>query len=121
MFKARTRDLVGATLDGRYVVREAIDEIGPMHVFLADDARTGRCVSVRAIRAGLDANAPAPQRLFRDARVAARIGHPNVLEPSDIGRLLDGTPYVVTERLTGEALDERIRVQGKLSVASALD
>ncbi|AKU96762.1 serine/threonine protein kinase [Labilithrix luteola] len=55
---------------------------------------------------GRDA-APA-ERLAREARLAARILHPNVCPVLDAGRHEDGSPFLVMERLYGETLRARL-------------
>jgi len=53
-----------------------------------------------------------PERLFREARAAATLGHPAIVRVFDIGRTSDGLPFLVMELLRGESLaDELVRTQ----------
>jgi len=103
-------------------------------VFRARDALLGRDVAVKRIR--LDAFAePAQleevkQRFVREAQVAARLHHPNIVTVHDI--VATGTTsLIVMELVEGETLQSRLRARGRLDlpetirvlgqVASALD
>ena len=57
----------------------------------------------------------------RGARAALQIQCEHVARVTDVGRLSNGTPYVVTEHLDGTALDDVLRVRGPLPVAEAID
>ena len=47
-------------------------------------------------------------RMEREARVVARLSHPNIVTTHEVGRE-DGQPYLVMELLTGETLRQRLR------------
>ena len=59
-------------------------------------------------------------RFFREARAAASLRHPNVVEILDTGEDEDGEAYIVMEYLDGESLRERLRRDGPLGVAETL-
>lgn len=59
------------------------------------------------------------RRLAREAALAQRIEHPNVLEVLDLGYLADGAPYLVMERLRGEDLETSLTRLGRLPVPVA--
>ena len=118
-FAART--WVGTSLGGRYSLEELVEETATTTTFHAVDTRVGRQVAVCVLRPGLGASSAAGRRLEREARMSATIGHPNVREATDMGALEDGTPFVVTELLAGETLDDDIRVQGAHPIGAALD
>ena len=48
-------------------------------------------------------------QLLREARVAARLRHPNVVSVLDCGVAPDGTPYIVMEFVAGRSLADRLR------------
>jgi serine/threonine-protein kinase len=115
------RTWVGTSLGGRYALEELVEQTATTTTFHAKDTRVGRQVAIRILRHGFSPASSAGRRLERDARMSATIGHPNVREATDLGCLEDGAPYVVTEPLTGETLEEDLRVQGAYPIGAALD
>lgn len=107
-------------LSGRYRWRASLGQGAMGEVWLADDLLLGRAVAIKAIRpdphAGIDR--AAVERMAREARVAARLQHPNVVAVFDLLHS-DGQPHVVMEYVRGESLAERIRRSGRLSPAEA--
>ncbi len=66
-----------------------------------------RTVAVKVIR-GSDLDASTVERFKREARHAASIHHPNVIEVIDFGVSAEGAPYLVMEYLEGDNLAERL-------------
>ena len=54
-------------------------------------------------------------RFKREAEIASKIGHPNIVEVLDFNTLPSGTPYLVMEFLEGESLAKRLK-RGPISV-----
>jgi eukaryotic-like serine/threonine-protein kinase len=100
-------------LDGRYRVGAVIGRGGMSDVYDAQDLRLGRRVAIKIMRGG-DADAAA-ERLFREARAAARAEHPAVVTVFGYGSDDSlGVDYLVMERLQGEDLATRIARVGRL-------
>src|SRR5262249_22617980 len=59
-------------------------------------------------------------RFKREAEIASRIGHPNIVEVLDFNTLASGTPYLVMEFLEGESLAKRIKTRGALPLEEIL-
>ncbi len=57
------------------------------------------------------------ERMSREARLAARVDHPNAVRIHDSGVTETGTPFIVMELLDGPSLAERIDREGPLTVA----
>src|SRR5688500_12718957 len=65
---------------------------------------------VRRPELGMDG---APRRRFeREARSAASLTHPNVVSVHRLGRLADGTPYLVMTYVNGRTLADRLKAEG---------
>ncbi len=60
-------------------------------------------VVVKVLRPEWASNVDVRARFVREGRAAAAIRHPHVVDVTDVGEL-DGTPYLVMERLVGETL-----------------
>src|SRR6266567_9015700 len=72
-------------------------------VYLATDLELERRVVVKLL--GRDAE---QARFEREARAAAALTHPNIVQLFDYGDA-DGRPYMVFEYLPGGSLEERLR------------
>ncbi|HVS30745.1 MAG TPA: protein kinase [Thermoanaerobaculia bacterium] len=87
-------------------------------VFAAKDDRLGRPVAIKLVRnQSRDPNARS--RLWREARAAAAVNHPNICQIYDVGEH-EGELYIAMEMLEGEALSERI-ARGPVAAASAVE
>jgi serine/threonine protein kinase len=95
------------TVGGRYRVRERIGHGGMGEVFVAHDARLDREVALKLLRADLAGQPGMRERVLAEARLAARLTHPNVVAVLDTGEE-DGRPYVVMERLSGRTLRDEL-------------
>ena len=115
------RGLVGRVISDKYGVHEVIGEGGMGAVYEAEHLTIGRLVALKVLHPANAKRADAVQRFHHEARVAGSIGHPNICEIYDVGKLEDGSPYMVMERLHGEALADRIAREGALPWADVID
>lgn len=103
---------------GRYRLTGKLGEGGMGVVYAAEDERLGRVVALKMIRA--ETGDPAARdRLWREARSAAAVSHPNVCQLYEVGEE-DGELFIAMELLEGESLAERLR-RGPLPVVEALE
>src|SRR5438132_4222064 len=93
---------------GRYRIVSLIGKGGMGEVYCAHDARLGRDVAVKVVRAGAHAEPQLQRRFETEAMVVGSLNHPNVMAVFDAGEH-DGCPYLVTELLEGETLAQRLR------------
>ena len=75
-------------------------------VYAADDQRLQRRVAIKMIR-GTDVDPVSRERLWREARAAASVSHPNVCQLYEIGEA-DGELFIAMELLDGEPLSSRL-------------
>lgn len=106
--------LLGCIIDDKYIVRAVIGQGGMGTVYEAEHRTIGRRIAIKVLNAANLGRAEAAARFHREARAAGAIGHPNICEIYDVGRLGDGSPYLVMERLHGRTLAERINLEGAL-------
>ena len=101
-----TEDLVGKVLAGRYRVLESIGQGGAGKVYLGVQEPLGRMVAIKVLRDDLRGHARKEfsARFEREAAVAGRLNHPNIVTIHDYGTNEDGLRFVVMERLTGKTL-----------------
>ncbi|MBA3458626.1 MAG: serine/threonine protein kinase [Deltaproteobacteria bacterium] len=82
-------------------------------VFLAEHLLIKRRVAMKVLRPELAMDADVIDRFMNEARAAGTLGHPNIVESTDMGFTRDGVPYIVFEYLEGSLLtDEIYRVKG---------
>jgi serine/threonine protein kinase/beta-lactam-binding protein with PASTA domain len=114
----------GGLLDGRYRLGPVLARGGMSTVHRATDIRLDRPVAVKVMDPRLAADPAFRARFEREARSAARIDHPAVVDVHDqgTGMLGDGEPvvFIVMELVEGGTLRDVLRSQGGLPVPSAL-
>ncbi len=103
-----------------YVLGEKIGSGGMGVVHKAHHQGLHRDVAVKFLHAHLADDSEAVERFLREARLIARMDHPNIVRVTDTGRWDDGRPYLVMELLGGESLAERL-ARGPLPEAEAVE
>jgi beta-lactam-binding protein with PASTA domain/tRNA A-37 threonylcarbamoyl transferase component Bud32 len=112
--------LVGQLLDGRYAVQSRIARGGMATVYLAVDERLDRQVAVKVMHPNLADDDDFLNRFIREARSAARLSHPGVVQVYDQGEH-DGVVYLAMEYVPGHTLRDLMRERGTLTPREALD
>jgi serine/threonine-protein kinase len=112
--------LEGVVLADRYKLERRISEGGMGVVYEAHHIKLGRRVAVKLLHPYLRVSAETMKRFENEARLAASIGHKNIVDVIDLGRH-QGLPYFVMEYLDGEGLNEALRQRGTLPRAEAVD
>jgi serine/threonine protein kinase len=77
-------------------------------VYLGTDTRLDRKVAIKVLTPGSGDDQDAHDRLLREARIVARIDHPNVCTIYEVGQDL-GRSYMVMQYVEGVTLLERMR------------
>jgi serine/threonine-protein kinase len=115
----QTDPLIGRLVDGRYRVRARIARGGMATVYVATDLRLERRVALKVMHSHLSDDSVFQSRFIQEARAAARLADPNVVNVFDQGR--DGDmAYLVMEYLPGITLRELLREQRRLTVPQAI-
>jgi serine/threonine-protein kinase len=103
----------GDVVDGRYRIISTLGEGGMGTVFLAEHTLIKRRVAVKILHPELATDANVIERFMNEARAAGTLGHPNIVESTDMGFTSKHVPYIVFEYLEGTLLtDEIYRVKG---------
>lgn len=103
-----------------YEIKSLLGEGGMGAVYAAEHAILQRKAAIKLLRRDLTEDRGLVQRFINEARVAAAIRHPNIIEVMDVGMTGEGLPYILMEYLEGESLGERIR-RTRLSVSVAVE
>lgn len=111
-------------LEGRYRLGERIARGGMSTVYRGTDLRLDRPVAIKVMDPQLAADPAFRRRFEREARSAARLDHPGVVDVHDQGSHDDGSGqpmlFLVMELVDGGTLRDVLRQRRTLPVAEAL-
>ncbi len=110
---------VGTVLDGKYELTSLLGEGGMGAVFEATHTLIGRQLAVKFLHPQFATSDEVIERFHREAQAAARIGHENIIDVTDMGMAEDGAPYIVMEFLEGTDVRGLIEESGALPVKRA--
>jgi serine/threonine protein kinase/tetratricopeptide (TPR) repeat protein len=102
---------------GKYRIVERLGQGAMGVVYLAHDTVLDRPVALKLMAPTIAASAIAKERFEREARIVARLRHPNIVTVHDLGYHTDGSPYIVMERLTGKDLLTALKGRPRISLA----
>lgn len=127
--QSQTRQTLPGTqlLANRYLIEKRLGRGAMGQVYLATDENLGvRKVAVKTVRQDLLNSddlqeGEAIARFEREARSAASISHPHVVDVTDFGKTSDGVFYLVMEYVEGETLHRLLRREGTLTVKRAIN
>jgi len=112
--------MIGRLIDGRYQVKSRIARGGMATVYLATDLRLERRVALKIMHGHLADDSQFKERFIQEARSAARLAHPNVVNVFDQGQDND-VAYLVMEYLNGITLRDLLTEHKVLTAEQTLD
>ncbi len=112
--------MIGRLLDGRYQVRSRIARGGMATVYVATDLRLERRVAIKIMHGHLADDSQFKERFIQEARSAARLAHPNVVNVFDQGQDSD-MAYLVMEYLPGITLRDLLQEHHTLTTEQTFD
>jgi serine/threonine-protein kinase len=99
---------VGSVIAGTYKIEALLGRGGMGAVFLASHRRlAGKQVAIKILHTEVE-DTDVVARFKREAEIAARLNHPNIVGVIDYNLEPDGTPYLVLDYLQGETLAQCI-------------
>ncbi|NTX06301.1 serine/threonine-protein kinase [Myxococcus sp. CA040A] len=108
---------LGTVLRDTYEIAGVLGRGGMGTVFLARHLRLpGRQVAIKVLRPDSSLGKDVYLRFRREAEIASRLGHPNIVEVIDFDTLEDGSPFLVMEHLRGMPLSRRMRKGAPLTL-----
>lgn len=110
---------VGDRIDSRYRLERLLGEGGMAAVYLAHDERLARPVALKLLWGAPRVSVAMAESFLREARIAASIRHPNVVQVLDFGTHA-GAPYMVMEALVGEAMADRYSRAYRFQIAEVV-
>ncbi|MCB9597206.1 MAG: serine/threonine protein kinase [Sandaracinaceae bacterium] len=112
--------LLGRVIDGRYRIEKQIGEGGMGVVYMATHTVLQKKLALKVLRGDGSKDAEVVQRFMQEAQAATSIGHQNIIDISDFGRLPDGAVYFVMEYLEGTSLSDLISTGGSVPMQTAV-
>ncbi|MDD3118172.1 MAG: serine/threonine-protein kinase, partial [Victivallales bacterium] len=90
-------------------------------VYKALQLNLERMVAMKVLADELAQDSDFVDNFFREARLAARLSHPNIVQAFDAGATPEGIYYFAMELIEGETLESRIRRDGRMEAGVAVD
>jgi eukaryotic-like serine/threonine-protein kinase len=112
--------LLGTLVDGRYEVQSVLGEGGMGIVYGVRHRSLDKRFALKVMRADMAQQDDVAARFIQEARAAAAILHPNVVQITDFGELTSSAPYFVMELLDGAPLSKLLKSGGPPPFARAL-
>jgi serine/threonine protein kinase/tetratricopeptide (TPR) repeat protein len=106
-------------LAGQYRIERTLGQGGMGTVFLGRDETLDRLVAIKVISPDVGTSPEIRQRFIQEARVVARLRHPNIVAVFAAGEA-GGLLYFVMEYVSGESLRERLVRQRALTADEAV-
>lgn len=122
---ARLDDLLGRQLENRYEIRAPLGKGGMGTVYRGWQLSVDREVAIKVVSPKLASDRNAVKRFLREARLASRLSHPNVVNVYDFGQA-ENVLYLVMELLRGRTLatelahDARFTPKRAVTIAAQL-
>jgi predicted Ser/Thr protein kinase len=110
--------LIGKELN-RCTIQRKLGQGGMGAVYLAHHPGLNRAVAIKVLPGDLAARPEFKERFFREARLAARLEHPNVVQVHDVGEE-QGVHYIAMQYVEGKSLDAILKDKKKLALNEAL-
>jgi serine/threonine-protein kinase len=102
------RDLTGQDV-GKYRIRKSIGKGAMGQVYRAHDTVLDRDVALKVMASQIADDPELMARFEREAKVVAKLTHPNVVTVFDLGTHTDGSPFIAMELLKGQDLQKTVR------------
>ena len=120
--KAQASQLpVGHVVGGRYRIESLLGAGGMGVLYVAEHLFTHRCVALKLLHPERDDDlAQVQARFLSEARTAAAVRHPHVVDVLDMGTDELGMPFLAMELLEGFSLDQLLKAEGELAPEQAL-
>jgi len=107
-------------IDGRYRLLEKLGEGGMGSVFKVEHARMGKIAALKLLRPDHALDRGIKARFLQEARVVARLSHPNTVQVFDSGELDDGGLFITMEYVPGKDLAWHLKAHGPMTEDKAL-
>lgn len=115
----KSLEALQSALGSDFEIKRRLGRGSMASVYLAWEKALDRFVAVKVLHPGKERDETARLRFEREARAAASLSHPNVVQVFRFGRLADETPYLVMRFVKGRTMEERLEAEGRLEAGLA--
>jgi serine/threonine protein kinase len=91
----------------RYEIKDRLGHGGMATVYSARDLKLDRTVAIKLLADNFAGDDEVRRRFSREARLAAKLDHPNIVQVFDVGED-DGRPFIVMEQIDGGTVGDRL-------------
>jgi serine/threonine-protein kinase len=99
---------IGSVVAGRFHLVKKLGEGSVGEVYLGEHSLLGRRYAIKLLKEQFRTDATLLERFRREALVASRLDHPNIVYISDFGSTEDGRFYLAMEYIEGRTLNALI-------------
>jgi serine/threonine-protein kinase len=117
--EAMTVSLIGTQL-GDYQILRKLGRGGMADVYVARQMSLGRDVALKILRSDYARDKDYVERFRREARAAAKLNHPNIVQVYEVGTV-NGLHYIAQELIDGENLRQRLDRHGAIGAEEAVE
>jgi tRNA A-37 threonylcarbamoyl transferase component Bud32 len=101
--------LIGAVIAGRFMIKRLLGEGAMGQVYLAEHIVLGRPFAVKVMKDKVARDKNLSERFRREAQIASRLEHPNIVFTADFGQMESGELYLVMEFIEGKSLGDLLQ------------
>ncbi|HEX2874975.1 MAG TPA: serine/threonine-protein kinase [Polyangiaceae bacterium] len=109
----------GHVVAGKYELEGLLGQGGMGAVWRARNIALDSPVAIKVVHASGD-QALLRGRLMQEARAAAKLTHPAIVQVFDVGQTKTGDPFIVMELLRGDSLGQLLKLEGRLPAVQAV-
>jgi serine/threonine protein kinase len=106
---------------GKYRIERLLGRGGMGAVYAGTHVDLDRPIAIKLLLTDFTTDADALERIRREARAAAKLNHPNIVDTYDYGLLPDGGAYIVMELVEGQTLRQYMDAAGAMPLAEAAE
>jgi eukaryotic-like serine/threonine-protein kinase len=111
----------GSVVAQKYRLVRLLGEGGMGAVWVAQNLTLGVQVALKLIRSEIEGKVDGlSERLLTEARAAASIGHPAIIQVFDFGLTEHGEPFIAMELLHGDSLAHVVKKRGRIAAGRAV-
>lgn len=113
--------LIGQQIYGGFTATRLLGAGGMGAVYLAEDTELGKRIAVKVLLSQFSQHQEVVQRFTNEAKAAARLAHPHIIDIAAAGKLEDGRHFIAMEFLEGSNLGDYLHQWQRLSTEAALE